>query len=46
MSKTLKAIIATAVVSMMVLSILPSAAQAGTDGTAMKFLAKGTLYNG
>ncbi len=46
MSKALKVILATAVVLLMFLSVIPSTAQAGTDGTTMKFLAKGTLYDG
>ncbi len=46
MFKTLKVFVAATIVSLMVLSIIPSTAQAGTDGTAMKFLAKGTLYDG
>jgi hypothetical protein len=44
--QTLKIIVVAAIVSLMVLSVIPSAAQAGTDGTAMKFLAKGTLWDG
>jgi hypothetical protein len=42
--KTLKVIIAVAVMLVMVLSVIPSTAQAGTNGTTMKFLAKGTIY--
>jgi hypothetical protein len=44
--KTLKVFVVAAIVSLMVLSVIPSTAQAGTDGTTMKFLAKGTLYDG
>ena len=46
MSKTVKVFLVAAIVSLLVLSIIPSTAQAGTNGTAMKFLAKGTLYDG
>jgi hypothetical protein len=46
LSKALKVIIAVAVMLIMVLSVVPSTAQAGTNGNTMKFLAKGTLYDG